>query len=37
MQNVLDNALKFSLEDSAHAEVRLLEDEAGVSCRGAPA
>jgi signal transduction histidine kinase len=31
MQNVLDNALKFSLEDSAHAEVRLLEDEAGVS------
>jgi signal transduction histidine kinase len=31
MQNVLDNALKFSLEDSAHAELRLREDEAGVS------
>lgn len=31
MQNVFDNALKFSLEDSAHAEVRLLENEAGAS------
>jgi len=31
MQNVFDNALKFSLEDSGRAEVRLLQDEAGVS------
>ncbi len=31
MQNVIDNALKFSLEDSAHVEVSLLEDGAGIS------
>ena len=31
MQNVFDNALKFSLEDSTHAEVRLFEDDASAS------
>lgn len=31
MQNVFENALKFSLEDSAPVEVSLLENEAGAS------
>ena len=31
MQNVFDNALKFSLQDSARAEVRLRKDGTGVS------
>jgi signal transduction histidine kinase len=31
MQNVFDNALKFSLDDSGRVEVRLLQSEAGVS------